>query len=178
MNESKITTRYAKGLFKVAQEQNLLEQIDRDLNLVAQTLKLPEFKNFIHSPVIPISQKKQVVDGLFKDKIHQYTLSFLLLIIENRRENFLDLIIKDFHKLYKQALNITEVELTTAVELDPQLKQQFINILSKVTESNVELDHKVDEQIIGGFIIRIEDKQLDASIASQLSKLKKHITNN
>ncbi len=178
MNESKITTRYAKGLFKVAQEQNILERIDKDLSLVAQTLNLPEFESFLNSPVIPVSQKQQVVAGLFKDKIHQYTLNFLLLIIENRREHFLDLIIRDFHKLYKQALNITEVELTTAVELDPQLKQEFIKILSKVTRSNVELDHKVDEQIIGGFIIRIEDKQLDASIASQLSKLKKHITNN
>ena len=178
MNESKITTRYAKGLFKVAQEQNILERIDKDLSLVAQTLNLPEFESFLNSPVIPISQKQQGVAELFKDKIHQYTLIFLLLIIENRREHFLDLIIRDFHKLYKQALNITEVELTTAVELDPQLKQEFIKILSKVTRSNVELDHKVDEQIIGGFIIRIEDKQLDASIASQLSKLKKHITNN
>ncbi len=178
MNESKITTRYAKGLFKVAQEQNLLKQIDDDLALVAQTLKLPEFQNFINSPVVPVSQKKQVVYELFKDKINQYTLNFLLLVIENRRESFLDIIIKDFHKLYKQALNITEVELTTAVELDEQLKQEFIQILSKVTKSNVDLNHTVDKEIIGGFIIRIEDKQLDASIASQLSKLKKHITNN
>ncbi len=178
MNESKITTRYAKGLFKLAQQENLLETIYKDLKLVEQTYELKEFKQFINSPVIAISQKKQVLTELFRNKINKYTLNFLLLVVENRREQFLKLLILDYQKLYKQALNITEVELITAVELDEKIKNEFKQILAKVTQSNVDLHHQIDPQIIGGFILRIEDKQLDASIASQLRKLKKQITQN
>ncbi len=176
MNESKITTRYAKALFKLAQEQNLLDRIKDDLQLVSQVAKLEPFQELIHSPIIPESKKKEVFRQLFEGKVHKYTLEFLLILAENRREQFINLIILDFNKLYRQALGITEVELTTAVELDDKLKQEFIDILKRVTNHKIDLKHHINPDIIGGFIIRIDDRQLDASISTQLKKLKKHIS--
>jgi F-type H+-transporting ATPase subunit delta len=176
MNESKITTRYAKALFKLAQEQNLLDKIKQDLDFVYQAIDIKEFRDLINSPIIPVSQKKQVFVELFKDRIDNSTLNFLLILAENRREQFLKIIILDFYKLYRQALGITQVELITAVELSEQTKQEFINILKKITNHKIDLIHKVNPEIIGGFIIRIDDRQLDTSIATQLQKLKKHIS--
>ncbi len=177
MNESKITTRYAKALFKLAQEKNLLDRIKQDLDLIKQAFELKEFKEFLYSPIIPEHTKKQIFADLFKGKVHEYTLQFLFILAENRREQYLNIIIMDYEKLYRKALNITEVQLTTAIELDQDLKQQFIDILKKVTDSKIDLHHSVKPEIIGGFILKIDDRRLDASILTQLNKLRKHISN-
>jgi len=176
MNESKITTRYAKALFKLAKEQNLLDTIKKDLQLVEQAAQLEPFRELIHSPIIPVSEKKEIFTQLFKGKVHKYTLDFLLLLAENRREQYIPMIIRDYLNFYRQALGITEVELTTAVELDDKLKQEFIDILKGVTHHKIDLKHHINPDIIGGFIIRIDDRLLDASISTQLKKLKKHIS--
>ncbi len=172
MNESKITTRYAKAIFKLAKEKNLLDQIKNDFQLVEQVLSIPEFKKTLFSPIIAESAKKQIIKEVFDKKINQYTLNFLLLTIDTQREIYLELIIKDYFKLYREELGIKEAKLTTAVEISEKQKQEIINILAKVLESKIELIHEIDEKIIGGFILRVEDKLLDMSIASQLQKIK------
>ncbi len=176
MNESKITTRYAKAIFQLAQENNLLDRIKQDLDLVTGVLKIDEFQQLIKSPIIPESQKKVAFTQIFKGKVHEYTLDFLLLVIENRREAFLSLMLMDFYELYKKYLGITEVHLTTAVDIDTELKKQFIDILKESLNSKIDLYQKTDPQIIGGFILRVEDKLLDMSISSQLKQIKKELT--
>ena len=176
MNESKITTRYAKAIFQLAQENNLLEVIKQDLDLVRQVLDIDEFDQLIKSPIIPVSQKQAAFTDVFKGKVHEYTLDFLLLVTENKREAYLGLMIMDFYELYKKALGITEVHLTTAVDLDEEQKQQFIEILKKTLNTKIDLHQKTDPQIIGGFILRVEDKLLDMSVASQLKQIKKELT--
>ncbi len=176
MNESKITTRYAKAIFELAQENNLLEQIKQDFDLIKQLLEITEFQQLIKSPIIPVSQKKAAFSEILKGKVHQYTLDFLLLVIENKREPYLKLMVMDFYELYKKALGITEVHLTTAVDLDDKQKQQFIDILKKNLNTKIDLHHTTDPEIIGGFILRVEDRLLDMSVASQLKQIKKELT--
>ncbi len=176
MNESKITTRYAKAIFELAQENNLLDRIKEDFDLIGQVLKIEEFKQLIKSPIIAVSQKKAAFQDVFKGKVHEYTLDFLLLVVENKREAYLGLMILDFYDLYKKALGITEVHLTTAVDLDDEQKQLFIDALKKTLNTKIDLHQKTDPQIIGGFILRVEDKLLDMSIASQLKQIKKELT--
>ena len=176
MNESKITTRYAKALFQLAQENNLLNRIKNDLDLVRQAIDIEEFDQLIKSPIIPVSQKKIAFESLFKDKVHKYTLDFLILVVENKREAFLKIMIYDFYELYRKTLGITEVHLTTAVDLDQKLKEQFIDILKKVLNTKIDLYHKTDPQILGGFILRVDDRLLDMSVSSQLKQIKKELT--
>ncbi len=176
MNESKITTRYAKAIFQLAQENNLLGRIKEDFDLIKQILDLDEFEDLIKSPIIPVSQKQAAITDVFKAKVHEYTLDFLLLVTENKREAYLKLMIMDFYQLYKKALGITEVHLTTAIDLDKKQKQQFIDILKKALNTQIDLNQKTDPQIIGGFILRVEDKLLDMSVASQLKQIKKELT--
>ena len=176
MNESKITTRYAKAIFDLAQENNLLDKIKQDFDLIAQVIEIQDFQQLIKSPIIPVSQKQAAFKEVFADKVHQYTLDFLLLVVENKREPYLKMMILDFYELYKKALGITEVHLTTAIELDQKQKQEFIDILAKTLNSKIDLHSETDPQIIGGFILRVENRLLDLSIASQLKQIKKELT--
>lgn len=176
MDESKITTRYAKAIFELAKDKKILDKIKSDFDLIKQVIAIKEFKQVLISPIVPTSQKKSVLLEIFKNKIQEYSLDFLLIVVENKREPFLEMMINDFNELYKKALGITEVDLTTAIEIDSNIKQEFINFLNKNLKTKIDLHHKVDSSILGGFILRIENKLLDLSVSSRLKLIKKELT--
>ena len=101
------------------------------------------------------------------------TLSFLYTITQNKRESLLEPIALDFTSLYKRHNNISLATITTASKLTPELRQKAINLFKEYNNNDVELDEVIDEDIIGGLIIKIEDKQLDVSVASQIVQLRK-----
>lgn len=175
MNDSKISVRYAKALFNLANENNLLEQIKSDVELLKETCYLPDFNDFLNSPIIPVSKKQLVFDGIFKGNVHKYVIDFLHIIAKSRREVFLKLITLDFLKLYRDLLGITEAELTTAVEISQQSKTQIVDMLKGLFDTNIEIKHKIKPEIVGGFVLRIDDKQIDVSVRTQLQDFKKEL---
>jgi F-type H+-transporting ATPase subunit delta len=103
MNDSKISVRYAKALFALAVEQNLLDNIKKDILFIKQTWEqVRELRRFLESPIIKPSQKKTVVQELFFNKIEPITQSFLLLVLNNKRESFLAGITRVFIDFYKK----------------------------------------------------------------------------
>ncbi len=177
MNTSKISIRYAKALFELAKEKNLLEDIRKDLTLLKTFFKVKDFQDFIESPIITPSQKKEIFHTLLGDQVQEITLSFIDLLVENKREAYLELMILDFFKFYREHFGIKEVELTTAIELDEEEKAKFKEFLKKALNSEIELVTKLRKDIIGGFILRIEDKMLDMSVSSRLKQIKKQLIN-
>ncbi|MBN2891129.1 MAG: ATP synthase F1 subunit delta [Bacteroidales bacterium] len=175
MNDSKISVRYAKALFNLAVEKEILEPIKSDVELLLEICKIEAFKEFLHSPIIPISKKQQVFKGVFTGSVNQYVVDFLLLLAKSRREVFLEIITLDFLKFYRDLLGITEVELTTASQISEKSKEQFIEMLTVLLKSKIDIKHKINESIIGGFVLRIDDKQIDASVKTQLQDFKKEL---
>lgn len=176
MNESKISVRYAKALFELAKDQNKLDTVKNDVELLLEMTKIDDFNNFLKSPVITISQKQDIFKNLLEGKVDKIVLDTLLLMAQNRREAYLKITALNFLKLYRNELNITEVELTTAIELDENSKKAIIDMLKEKVGEKIDLKTNVNPDIIGGFIVRIEDKQLDASVSGQLQKFKKELT--
>jgi F-type H+-transporting ATPase subunit delta len=177
MNDSKISVRYAKALYNLALEKNLLEQIKSDIELLNEACYIPEFNEFLNSPIIPISKKQLVFEGIFKGNVHKYVIDFLLIIAKSRREVFLKLITLDFLKFYRDLLGITEAELTTAVEISQQSKTQIVEMLKGLLDTNIDIKHRIKPEIIGGFVLRIDDKQIDVSVRTQLQDFKKELVN-
>ncbi|NJK86841.1 MAG: ATP synthase F1 subunit delta [Bacteroidales bacterium] len=176
MNESKIAVRYAKALFSLAKEENVLKEIYNDLqNLNELILKTPELQYLISDPVMKQSKKAELFNLIFKNSVHKLTLNFIHLILENKREQYLESIARVFMRLFRQESGIQSVIITTAAPVDGKLKKVFSDMLSGYFKSDIELEEKVDEKIIGGFKIRFEDRQLDASVATQLGKIKKEL---
>jgi len=173
MYQSQITVRYAKSLFLLAKEKNKLEEIKNDIVLVNDTiLKHDELNFLIDHPVVRPSEKNAVFTEIFKSSIDPITKGFLKMVIQNKRETYLKRIFLNFIEIYKRNKGINSAILTTAYNIT---NEEIINItlaLEKKIKSTLELESKVDESIVGGFILQIGDKELDMSVFNQLQRFK------
>ncbi len=176
MNDSKISVRYAKAIFKLAVEQKKLSKINDDMKLIFGTCKNDMFKEFLHSPIISISKKQEVLKSLFTGKVNKETLSLLNILAQNRRETYIELVSMNFFTFYREYLGIKEVTLTTVNPISLDYKEQIINILKDTFKSKIDLKENVDKDIIGGFVLKIEDQEIDASVATKLNTIKKELT--
>lgn len=178
MNESKITVRYAKALFALAKEENAFEAMKNDMELLYQCIHdLPELQYVMSSPVIKVKDKIRLFEETFKTSFAPQTLSFIRLVLERRREEYLAGISRYFLSLLKSQQGIQTAELITAIPLNEALRKSILNFIEKKFKTKVELHEDVDEKLIGGFILRVGDQQIDASISNKLAHIKSTLTN-
>lgn len=176
MNDSLIRVRYAKALFQLAEEEKKQAAIRKDVEMLLATINSSkEFDYFLENPLIESSEKTSIVDKLFKGNTNDLTLQFLHLLIENKRESYLKGICHHTIHLHKQKLGIQDAVFTTAIEISSTYKMELFDFITKKFKVNIELHDKIDPDIIGGFILRIEDQQINASIHSQLMKIKREL---
>lgn len=176
MDQSKINVRYAKAFFTLAKEKGLTLELRKDAGLISSVCESSsDFKLLLESPVIKTSQKSEAIRRIFEGKIHPLSINFLLLIAENKRENYIPGIFRYLEDLYRREEGIKSAVLTSAQPLNESLVAQIKEILEKEFKSKVELSQKVDQKLIGGFVLRVEDKQYDASLSTQLKKIREQL---
>lgn len=175
MNESKISVRYSRALFFAALDKDVLDKVYDDMKLILEISYIPEFRELLGNPVIRPSKKSQIIHNTIGSNLDNLSSSLIDLVVKNERESYLPSIARVFISQTKEHKGITETVLTTAVKVDEKIKQQISAFISDSMNSKVELNEIVDEDIIGGFMLRIEDKYLDASIKSKLNKIKKEL---
>ncbi len=176
MDESKITVRYAKAFFSLAKEKNILDELKKDIELIAQLAEeSSDFVLLLESPVIKTSQKIKIMQSLFEGKVNENTLNFLKLIADNKREVHIPGICRNFLALYRQELGVKSAVITSAIPLNKDILAQVKSQLEASFKTDVELDEKVKKELIGGFVLRVDDRQVDASIATQLRKVKEKL---
>lgn len=174
-----VATRYAKSLLDLSIEKNILDKVNNDMVQLSEICAdSSDLISVLNNPTINAAKKSEIFTAIFNGKMEGVSLDFIQLITKNSRESLLPVIAQNFTKLYKSHNNILEVELISAVALDDATKSKIIDkVKSKFEGSTIELDEKIDETILGGFIVKIGDKQIDASIASQLTNLKSILLN-
>lgn len=176
MDQSKINIRYAKAFFSLAKEKNLSGELQKDAGLISSVCSSSsDFMLLIESPVIPTSEKKKVLKAIFEGKINLYSLNFLLLIAENRREKHIPGIFRGLEELYRKDQGIKTAVLTTATPLNEAIADQIRKSLESEFGGKVDLSQKFDKELIGGFVLRVDDSQYDASISSLLKKIKEKL---
>src|SRR5690554_3439636 len=173
MNESLISVRYATALFLAAKENNVLSQVKNDvedvLNIYNQS---KDFQRFLNSPVINPSNKLKALEVIFGNKIHELIMNFFTLLIKNNREAFIPIAFRDVLAYIRKESNIKTAVITTAQALDLSTIHKAEETLEKELDTGVELETRINPELIGGMILRIDDNQYDASVSSQLKKLK------
>ncbi|MCH8318322.1 MAG: ATP synthase F1 subunit delta [Bacteroidetes bacterium] len=175
MSEYRVATRYAKSLLELAKEQQVLDAVHNDMLLFSKTCE--ENRNLLlmlRNPIINHDKKLAILKAIFKDKVNKLTFAIFDIITRKNRENILFAISTEFHVRYNNLVGIGIANVATAFDLTNDLKISFKNIAKKLTGKNVELKEKVDEDMIGGFILRIDGLQIDNSIKNKLNKLKMH----
>lgn len=176
MDQSRIAVRYAKALFDTAIEKNVIDQVKNDINLVAQVCADELMAQLIDSPVCKPSEKKKAFSSIFKTKVNQLTLDFLQMVIDNKRERYIVGMCRNFLSRYNSYANIKQAHVVTATTLDSDIVEKIRMAIAKLYNANVELSLAEDPSLIGGFVLRIDDEQLDASISTKLRNVKKDFT--
>jgi len=175
MNESQISVRYAKALFQSASEQDLLDQVYKDMEVLTSTCKLEDFQYMLVVPTLQPSQKIKLLGTIFEKHFSKISLSLINLVVKNKRESFLPGIARNFKDLYRKEKGISAASLVTAQQVDKSEMDGIRNLIKKAYDSEVELTTAVDGDVIGGFILTIDNMRYDASLASNLKKLKKQL---
>jgi len=175
MNDSKISVRYCKAIFQLALEKKNLDKVYQDMIFIAEICKIPEIKEFLQSPIIITTKKEDIFHKILGTNVENITLSLIDLIVKNGRETFLPAIARNFIHETKKYKGITESVLTTAISVDKEIKKQITDLISDVFKTKVELKENIDPEIIGGFILQIDDNYIDASIKNKLRKIKKEL---
>ncbi len=175
MNESKISVRYSRALFQSALEKKILDKVNQDMIFISEICKVDETREFLQSPIIPPSKKEEIFHKMFEGNIEEITLSLLDLIVKNGREAFIPAIARDFIHETKKYKGITDSILTTAVKVDDKVRTQITDLISTIFKTKIDLKENINPEIIGGFILRVDDSYIDASIKNKLRKIKKEL---
>ncbi len=176
MDQSKINVRYAKAFFSLAKEKGLTLKLREDASLISSVCdSISDFIILIDSPIVSTSGKIKAIKSIFEGKINPLSLNFLVLITENHREKYIPGIFRNLEELYRKQEGIKSAILTTAKPLDGAIVEQIRKSLETEFEAKVELSQRIDEELIGGFILRVDDNQYDASILAQLKKVKEKL---
>ncbi|UCF63799.1 MAG: F0F1 ATP synthase subunit delta [bacterium] len=176
MAGSRVTRRYAKALFDLAREQNILDQIESDVIQLQKIMaESEEMVALLQSPVIQVSEKRNLVTKIFEDTVNRVTFDFLNLLLQKNREELLSEIISYFLKYLDDSKGILRGELLTAYELSASQKTALKNQLDRITGKDVLLQEKIDSSLIAGFVVRLDDTVIDSSIKNQLDKMREKL---
>jgi len=177
MNQSIISTRYAKALMRVGDDNQCLDTLMSDMELLNATIgENPMFRQLLDNPVVKPPQKRKVMTELLEKRVHPLTLNFINLIIRNRREFLLADVARNFIDLYEKSKGIKRALLTSATGIDEPSKKLLQQQLNAFFNANVLMSAETNPDLIGGFILRVGDQQYDASLSSALKRMRKTMT--
>lgn len=180
MSIARIASRYAKSLIDLSVEQNKLERVLKDVEQFQKATKNRDFFVLLKSPIINRGKKAQIFKVLFEEDFDEMTMAYLNIILNKGREAQLAEITAEFVAQYKKIEHVSTVKLTTAKKLDESAVAKIKAQLeaSVATDDNIDMETRVDPEIIGGFVIEFDDRLYDASVAHKLEQLRKEFGKN
>lgn len=173
--------RYAKTLIDIAQADNTLEVIFKDMALLQKTCNSnAELTNLLKSPVIHADKKEKILTEIFGSHLNRTTSLFINLMVRKGRESILNEVANAFIDQYNTIKHIIKIKITTA---SPVSETMYDYLLAKIKSTlpptdNIELECDVKPELIGGFILESKASLLDASILKGMKEVQRQFRNN
>jgi len=180
MADTRAASRYVKSLLDLAVDKKVLDDVHRDMQLFSRVIASSrQFELLLQSPVIKHDKKLEILKKVFKGKVHNLTMSFFEIITRKNREPILATVAREFHNAYNEYKGIGKATVTTAIPLDAKSRGEFENLVKEYSEKKqIELIERVDPELIGGFVLNVGDRQVDASIRNKIKALKVKFSEN
>ncbi len=176
MKSSKASIRYAQALLDLAIEKDCLEAVAGDMKYFSEICAANhDFELMLASPIVKADKKVSIIKVVF-EQFNTMSIGFVELIAKNRREKLLPQIAIAFDTLLKAHKGIVPITVTSATKLDASTKATIVAKVQASIKGNLEVTEVIDANLIGGFIVRMGDTQIDASVASKLASLKQRLT--
>ncbi|MDX9769363.1 MAG: ATP synthase F1 subunit delta [Tenuifilaceae bacterium] len=175
MNQGRVSVSYARALFDWANSKGMLNEVYAQSKQLQQfMIQNPEFGQLLSSPGISIGRKQKVVETLLSEYAPLLTM-VVRLTMRNRREKHLPIILLVFQKLYREELGVAKVMVESASELDSNTLKGISSFLGKKLSKEIEIEQRVNQNLIGGFTLTIEDKFMDKSVKGELELFRKKL---
>lgn len=176
MTEYKVSFRYARAVLDLAEQENLSDSIYNDLEFVKKTLRSSlQLRVFTVNPIIQQWRKVRVYKEIFEKRISPLTLNFLLFIIKKRRSNLIESVAEQYIYQYNELKNRKFVEIQSAVELDEELKTKAVNKINTLINKTIIPNFRVNPELKGGILFKVDDWIYDGSLKNQLERLHKQL---
>lgn len=169
MINKSIARRYAGGLFLLGIEKDMLEQLGNELRLVQETLdKEVDLTKVLEHKLISPTEKVELIRQVFGDSVSGEVISFLGIIIQKNRQNYIFNIVEEFGLLVDEAQGIAGVDLLTAAPLEQDVESKLVSQLEGLLKKKIRLRKIVNPELLGGMVINVGDQRIDASLKRQL----------
>jgi F-type H+-transporting ATPase subunit delta len=178
MNAGRISVRYAKALFDLANANNSAKAVYEHTMAVSQIISSPDFFHILHNPVILPSQKESIIKAILADSVHPLLNSFILLMVKKRREAHIVNALLVFQKIYRENSGLIKVVIETPSELGEDTQSNILAFVKEKFNKTPELEVRQKPSLIGGFIVEVEGLLIDLSVSGQLAKVKKALVQN
>lgn len=168
---------YAKSLYEVVlDEQKQTKEMLEQLAVVNQVFaENKEVYKLIATPILNKSERIDILDKLLGGKVDVLLLNFLKVLLENHKIGELPKVVKAFKGIYNRDNNILEVVAVTAKPLSENQREKLLEKLNKDTGKEIELSQKIDPSILGGLILKVENKEINASVRERLNDISRLI---
>lgn len=176
MRGSKAASRYAQALLDLAIEQNVVDAVAGDMKYLSEVSEANhDFELMLASPIVRTDKKLDVMKAVF-DQFEKVSMLFIELIAKNGREAMLPDIAASFATQLRAYRGIVPVTIVSAVQLDGAVKDSIMKKVQASIAGTLEVSEEIDPELIGGFVVRVGDRMIDASVSSQLTQLKQRLT--
>ncbi|MGI6573624.1 MAG: F0F1 ATP synthase subunit delta [Fermentimonas sp.] len=176
MNSGLVSTRYANALLDFAIESGEQERVYAKMKLLADLFfEVPELKEIVQNPSIPAKKKKEIIVTAFGGDLPVSLEKMIGLILDNERENQLQFITQRFIDLYRRRFRIQAGKLITAVPIEEETKKRLMEKIRHLIGNALEIEAVVDPDIIGGFILNLDDYRWDASVSGELERVRQSL---
>ncbi|MCD0475660.1 ATP synthase F1 subunit delta [Flavobacterium sp. EDS] len=178
MASTRAAIRYAKAILDLANSKGVAEAVNNDMKSIASTIEVnEELSTFIQSPTIKVEVKESALLEVFA-AVNGVTKGLFHLLFENKRFEILEAIALEYVKLFDENNGVEVATVTTAIPMDAALEAKVLAKIATFSDKKITIVNNVDASIIGGFILRIGDKQYNASVANRLQVLKRELAQN
>jgi F-type H+-transporting ATPase subunit delta len=177
MSSTRAAIRYAKAILDLASSKNVAEAVNNDMKTIATTITgNQELSTFIQNPTMKVEVKENALLEVFADS-NAVTKGLFKLLFENKRFEILAEIASEYNNLFDESNGVEVAKVTTAVAMDSALEAKVLAKIATFSDKKITIENIIDPAIIGGFILRIGDKQYNASVANRLQVLKRELSN-
>jgi len=168
--------RYSTALFRMAVKRNEVDEVAASLATVTEAVaQSPELMTVLHHPRISRERKKQLLKQVFENRVRADVEHFLILLVDKDRAEIIPNVARQFGILLDEHRRETDAEAITAVALTDAQKEALRQRLQAATGYSVRLTTRVDEKILGGLIVRVGDRLIDGSSATQLQMMREQL---
>ena len=179
MSDIRVASRYAKSLIELADEKGVLEEVSADMQLLHNVIsESRDFRLLLENPILKSDKKLAVLNSIFTGKVQPMTLMFFNIVAKKGRESVLVYMAEEFRKQYNILKGIQVAKVTSATPLAAGDRKELIARLEAQTGKTIQLEETIDPTLIGGFLLRIGDRQIDSTVKNKLRRLKNDFKDN